>query len=83
MKIKLKLFASLQDYLPSGSDRHVADLEIQDGETAMDVALHLNIPKTLVHLVVIDGTTLAEEEIPNSILREGQTLAIFPPLAGG
>jgi sulfur carrier protein ThiS len=83
MKIKIELFASLMDNLPEGADNRQAEIEVNEAVTPLQVMESLKIPLKLVHIVLIDGVTLSQEEIRTRILIEGQTMTVFPPVAGG
>ena len=41
------------------------------------------LPLKLVHLVLIDGTFVPPAERASRVLSDGETLAIWPPVAGG
>ena len=83
MRIKLKLFAMLSDRLPPGSEDHTMDLEVPDGVTAEQVVEQLEIPPELASLSLVDGVHLNRRQFAQRPLQEGETLAIFPPIAGG
>ncbi len=84
MKITLKLFAMLTDYLPAqGRDGNVVQLEVPGGATIGDVIDPLGLPPKLVHLVLVNGAYVAPAQRSARTLREGDTLAIWPPIAGG
>ena len=84
MKITLKLFATLADHLPPGSHSNAATLEL-DGEspTVGELIARHNLPPKLVHLVLVNGTFVPPEARSAHALRDGDTLAIWPPIAGG
>ena len=84
MKITFKLFATLQDYLPAEAKKtNALALEIAESTTVTQIIERFALPQKLVHLVLIDGTYLSPAERPGRALREGETLAIWPPIAGG
>lgn len=83
MRITLKLYATLGDYLPAGAQRNVATLDLEDQTPVSLVIDRLRLPEELVHLVLLNGHYLEPEQRPASLLREGDTLAIWPPIAGG
>lgn len=83
MKITVKLFALLGEYLPPGASRNVAEMEVADGTTPADVIAKLGLPEKLTHLVLVNGVYLAPGERAKHILSEGDALAIWPPVAGG
>lgn len=84
MKVVLKLFATLQDYLPAEARRtSTAHIEIADDTRVADLIRQYQIPEALCHLVLIDGVYLPAERWASQVLHEGETLAIWPPVAGG
>lgn len=84
MKITFKLFATLQDYLPpEGKKTNALSLELEEGTTVDHLVKRFGLPEKLVHLVLIDGNFVPPAERSVRALREGETLAIWPPVAGG
>ncbi|MCX7155612.1 MAG: MoaD/ThiS family protein [Rhodocyclales bacterium] len=84
MKITFKLFAALQDYLPHEAKRtNALVLEIDGATTIAQIIERFALPRKLVHLVLIDGSFIPPGERAARTLREGETLAIWPPVAGG
>lgn len=83
MIIKVKLFAMLRDKLPPDSNGEDVDIEVGEGATARQIIDQLEIPEQLAHLVMINGYHLLPDEIISRPLQAGETLAIFPPVAGG
>ena len=74
MKVKVKLFASLRTL---GPDEQV--LELPAGTTVDDVVHHLKIPETNRLLKIVNG----EHQPADHPLKDGDDLALFPPIAGG
>jgi len=84
MKITLKLFATLTDYLPPESRyTNVVELELAPGTRIGQVIEQYRLPDQLVHLVLVNGTYIAPEQRTIQALNEGDVLAIWPPIAGG
>lgn len=84
MKITLKLFATLSDYLPAESRySNVVELDIAPDARISQVLEPYGLPPKLVHLVLINGVYIAPEKRPTQALAEGDVLAIWPPIAGG
>ena len=79
MDIDLRLFANLTEYLPPGAKGRQARIAVPEGTTVVEVLDQLGIPRTLAKLIMIDGV----HQQPDAMLREGNVLSIFPPLAGG
>jgi molybdopterin converting factor small subunit len=84
MKITLKLFATLTDYLPAASKyTNIVEFEVADGSTITQVTDPYHLPPALVHLVLVNGRYIAPEKRASEVLVEGDVLAIWPPIAGG
>jgi molybdopterin converting factor small subunit len=83
MRIKLKLFATLETLLPPGAQDHTIELELAEGTCPRAVIERMRIPPALAKLVMVDGFHLTPAEVEGRVLREGETVAIFPPIAGG
>lgn len=84
MRVIFKLFATLQDYLPPEAKKtNALSLEIDEATTVEQIVKRFSLPEKLVHLVLIDGSFVPPAERAGRVLREGETLAIWPPVAGG
>ena len=84
MKIELKLFAMLSDYLPPEARRsNRIDLELDPGTTPAQVIERLSLPLKQCHLVLINGVFVPPEARAVRALIDGDALAIWPPIAGG
>ena len=78
MRITVHLHAILRKYLPPGSNGN-AMLDMPEGTTVADVIRHLGIPQGHTKMMVCGDEYL---ELA-SMLRDGQEINLFPPLAGG
>ncbi len=88
IQITFKLFAMLADHLPQSVDGHVRQgnaiaLDVPEGTTVQAVIDRFSLPAKLVHLVLIDGRYVERAERDTRMLAAGETLAIWPPIAGG
>lgn len=84
MKVTLKLYATLSDHLPSEArTTNAIELDLAEGTTPAQVIEANNLPRKLCHLVLIDGVFVPPAERAERALAEGETLAIWPPIAGG
>lgn len=84
MKITLKLFAMLTDYLPvqARGDNRV-EVEVPDGATITQTIEPYGLPPRLVHLVLVNGHYIPPDSRAGHVLKDGDALAIWPPIAGG
>ncbi len=84
MQITLKLFATLTDYLPAEAEyTNFVELTLPDGATVADVITQQRLPEKWVHLVLVNGHYIAAQVRATTALADGDTLAIWPPIAGG
>jgi molybdopterin converting factor small subunit len=84
MKITFKLFAMLTDYLPhEARSTNVLEIEVPEGATVGQVIERFALPPKLVHLVLVNGTYVEPAQRLTRSLQPGDTLAIWPPIAGG
>ncbi len=79
MKVEVRLFATLQSYLPAGAHGDAVSLDLPSGATVREVVESLRIPGELACLTVVNG----RDADPEQVLAPGDELALFPPLAGG
>ena len=84
MKIVLKLYASLAQYLPHEARiNNRLPMELADGTSVAQVIEPFGMPPKLVHLVLVNGVYVPPEEHLTRVLHDGDVLAIWPPVAGG
>lgn len=84
MKITLKLFASLTDYLPADARRsNQVALEVSPDASISQIIEPFGMPPKLVHLVLVNGQYIEPDKRLSTTLLEGDVLAIWPPIAGG
>nr|VFK44003.1 MAG: Mut7-C ubiquitin [Candidatus Kentron sp. TC]VFK46240.1 MAG: Mut7-C ubiquitin [Candidatus Kentron sp. TC]VFK58844.1 MAG: Mut7-C ubiquitin [Candidatus Kentron sp. TC] len=83
MKITLKLFASLDRYLPPGAERNAVEIETPEGSSIAEIIERIGLPRDSVKLVFVDGVHQWLHELHRRPLEPGETLAIWPPVAGG
>lgn len=84
MKISLKLYATLTDYLPIEARReNRVELEVPADATIESIITPLNLPQKLVHLVLVNGVYIPPESRATHRFSADDVLAIWPPIAGG
>ena len=72
--IEVRLFATLRQ----GREK-VVMLESQDFSTARDIIEHLDIPAGEVSILLINGF----HKTPDTEVKDGDIVALFPPVGGG
>ena len=84
MRITVKLYASLSDYLPSHAQReHAVSLEFPESATLSEVVRTMRLPDEQVHLVLLNGIYVDSGDRPTTRLSDGDAVAVWPPIAGG
>ena len=83
MNITFKLYATLGEYLPDGAFENAVEIEIPEGTSPNAVVDRYHVPRKLTHLVLINGVYCAKGDRDRPSLRDGDTLAVWPPVAGG
>ena len=73
--VQIKLFATLSKYTPTASE----DYALPVGMTADELPRHLNLPAEQIKLIFINGRKCP----PDTVLKEGDRIGIFPPVGGG
>ena len=83
MHITFKLFASLTDYLPAREDKHAIKLDVPETITPNELIDQYQVPRDMAHLVLLNGNYLNPDDRDRSVFKDGDTLAVWPPVAGG
>ena len=79
MKVELRLYASLSRYLPDGRDGNSCILEITPGMTIRELLDSRNVPRDAPKVIFLNGIHARGDEV----LKEGDRVGAFPPVAGG
>ncbi len=83
MLVTLKLYASLGVYLPDGALKNEAKVDVPDGTTIRQLLDNHNVPPVSCHLVLLNGHFQAPAIRAGVKLKEGDAVAVWPPVAGG
>ncbi len=78
MKITLKLFAMLREHLKDHQNG-VVEVTLQEKATVQDVFATFKIPEDIPKIILINGV----QKSASDSLHDGDTLSVFPPIAGG
>jgi molybdopterin converting factor small subunit len=91
MQVHVQLFSFLRDCLPPDAEQSQATVTLPEGATLIDLVTHLEIDRQLGYeatdviakagwQVMVSGTY---ELDMGRVLRDGDQVLIFPPIAGG
>ena len=79
MKIELRLYASLGQYLPEEKEGNSCIVEVEPGTTIRELLLRFHIPPEARKIIFLNGIHAQGDEG----LKEGDRVGAFPPVAGG
>lgn len=79
MEITIELFATLTRYLPAGTSGKSTALTVEDSATVAQVMKDLGVPDDMPFTTLVNGC----HSEPDQVLKPGDRLSAFPPLAGG
>ena len=74
MELEIKLFANLRKFNPE-----LERIEVDDGTTIRELLDKAGIPPAEVAIVLVNGRHAKLDQT----LLDGETVAVFPPIAGG
>jgi molybdopterin converting factor small subunit len=74
MEIEVRLFASLRKY-----ENEKNRIELKAGARVGDFLQKIGIPPSEVAIILVDGRHAAQDQP----LRDGETVSLFPAIAGG
>ncbi len=84
MQINIEFYASLMKYLPPGTSRFRREVRVDDDISLSKLIKQYNISDAEAHLVLVNGHFVnCGEDRDQRILVEGDTVSIWPPVAGG
>ncbi len=84
MRITFKLYASLTQHLPADARQsNRIELDLPEGTPIAKIIEPFGLPEKLVHLVLVNGVYVPPAERLSYVPKEGDVLAIWPPIAGG
>ena len=79
MRVKLRLFATYQQYLPSKTEGNTIEVEVQAGTRVSDLMSLYEIPVGADSVILVNGITPRL----NDQVNEGDVVSAFPAMAGG
>jgi sulfur carrier protein ThiS len=83
MNITLKCFAGLKRHLPPHAKANQALVEVEDDMSVHQVIDLFKIDREEAYLVILNGVFVCPPDRDSTILKENDTLALWPEVAGG
>ena len=82
MKITLKLFSGLMEYLPSNADGNTLEVSVSSPISPHDLIERYNVPRAEAEVMMVNGEYLPPEK-RNLPLSDGDVLSVWPSIQGG
>ena len=84
MKVEVRLFAGLRERLP-GALRGRATVELPEDASLQDLLDELAIEPRMAQMVLVNGAQAPRDPAARAARRlaAGDSVAVFPPVAGG
>jgi molybdopterin converting factor small subunit len=79
MKVHVRVFATLREYLPSHTPGSTFEIELPAGATLADLVGQLNLPQDEVNLIYVN----ARAQALSYGLNPADEVGIFPKIGGG
>ncbi len=79
MRVFVRLFANLRDYVPEAKIGTTLEVDLPDGARIRDLANHYRLPLDLVTLAYVNGIY---QELDYQ-LQDNDEIGLFPPIGGG
>ncbi|HHU85437.1 MAG: MoaD/ThiS family protein [Pelotomaculaceae bacterium] len=79
MKIEVRVFSGLENYIPGARFGKPMPIEIADRFTARMLLEKLNIPEKEVFTILVNGSHKGLDDV----LCNGDRVSLFPPVGGG
>ncbi|MEW6349673.1 MAG: MoaD/ThiS family protein [Thermodesulfobacteriota bacterium] len=77
--VLVNLYASLADHLPEDRQGNSCAIDVEPGTTVEQLLHRLRIPQDAPKITFLNGVHSTLKEA----LKEGDRVAVFPPIAGG
>ncbi len=79
MRVDLYLYASFKKFLPEDSRDNFCSVDVEEGTTVKDLLGRVQIPFNAPKVIFLNGRHAKGDEL----LKEGDRVGAFPPVAGG
>jgi sulfur carrier protein ThiS len=83
MKISVRLVAYVGDAVDGIDETGRGELELPDGATVSDALESLDVAGAEMYLTLVNDSAVRPSDQDDTILQDGDELAVFPPIKGG
>ena len=83
--VRVKMFHAFEKYLPAGAEKSAVTMRLAEGTTVQALLENLGISDDQPKIILINGQSQGVcTSVKNNVtINEGDTVSIFPPVAGG
>jgi sulfur-carrier protein len=79
MDVEVRLFANFRDYLPAGNDSFGVKRSLDNPITVDELIQQMGLPEDVPKIIIVNGLHADFDYV----VKDGDVVSIFPPLAGG
>jgi molybdopterin converting factor small subunit len=79
MNIEVRLYATFRDFLPPGTSGFGMMKSLDKEITIAELAKEIGLPEDAPKIVIVNGSHAELDRV----LKDGDVVSLFPPLAGG
>lgn len=83
MKVQLKMFGDLRQYLPVGNQFNRCEVELEGNASLADLLGGITLPEAKTCLVMKNGELILVQDHSSTSLQDQDEVVIFPPVKGG
>jgi molybdopterin converting factor small subunit len=83
MKVTIKLFGALRQYLPAGSSFNSCQVTTTANSMLEEVLAMIPIPEHKAYLVIVNEKKINREDYSSTPVRESDEIVLLPPIKGG
>jgi len=81
--ISVKLGGAMVKYAPQGQPGNTHNIDLTESKSVQSILEKLKVPAEQPLMVILNDTMVARTDYANTLLSEGDTLALMPPIQAG
>jgi len=78
MQLLLKYHGELAAYFPDNSEDNTTTVNVNQDDSICSVMAKFNIPLEKIHLILVNGINVKDQDCDDYRFADGDTLAIWP-----